>query len=357
MKPTMIIGGPGTGKTHALVDTILKEKPEKFALVSFTRRAANEAKQRLRPYYADSDLRYVRTIHSLCFELLGLRKTQVLTFQHLREFGDQYGYMFTHRNRSQEDDQFYEMTDDDVEYRQMMINRVRLKKTDAYESGMWRSYLQFKVENHLIDFNDMLYGTLNIPNKRVTFDLLCIDEVQDLSPLQLQVVRYLADQSNLTVYAGDPDQMIFEWAGVDRGQFFKLLDSCTLKVLTENHRGKPEKEYIGYLPDMRQDESHLILARNNYLLRSLLLYSGEFQRPWQWLSSDDAGRGVIRLSTIHGAKGSEADNVIIFPDVSPATYEHLDTDIEKRVWHVGLTRAKKKIYIIEPQTEMFYDLS
>lgn len=74
-----------------------------------------------------------------------------------------------------------------------------------------------------------------------------------------------------------------------------------------------------------------------------------------------AGEVRIRLSTIHGAKGWEAENVVVFTDMSRRVYEGMqrsneDSEFETRVWYVGLTRAKKNLYIVEPKTNLFYSL-
>jgi len=54
----------------------------------------------------------------------------------------------------------------------------------------------------------------------------------------------------------------------------------------------------------------------------------------------------IRVSTIHRAKGGEADNVALLLDSTKACVESPDQDAERRVWYVGVTRAKKELHII-----------
>ena len=54
----------------------------------------------------------------------------------------------------------------------------------------------------------------------------------------------------------------------------------------------------------------------------------------------------IRVSTIHRAKGGEADNVALLLDSTKACVESEDQDAERRVWYVGVTRAKKELHII-----------
>jgi superfamily I DNA/RNA helicase len=64
----------------------------------------------------------------------------------------------------------------------------------------------------------------------------------------------------------------------------------------------------------------------------------------------------IRLSTIHGAKGGEADNVALFTDVSYRTHTSMcrNIDDEARVFYVGATRAKKNLFVMNPKTSYYF---
>ena len=59
----------------------------------------------------------------------------------------------------------------------------------------------------------------------------------------------------------------------------------------------------------------------------------------------------IRLSTIHGAKGGEAQNVILFSDLTAAAEDaaEYNGDTLHRVFYVGATRAKENLFIVEPE--------
>ena len=61
----------------------------------------------------------------------------------------------------------------------------------------------------------------------------------------------------------------------------------------------------------------------------------------------------IKLSTIHGAKGLEADNVVILNGISQRVVEgmEIDPDAESKVWFVAITRAKKNVLWVS-STEM-----
>ena len=64
----------------------------------------------------------------------------------------------------------------------------------------------------------------------------------------------------------------------------------------------------------------------------------------------------INISTIHGAKGGEADNVMLLTDMprkaEDAYFENkIKKDDERRVFYVGMTRAKKALHIVHSQSE------
>ena len=59
------------------------------------------------------------------------------------------------------------------------------------------------------------------------------------------------------------------------------------------------------------------------------------------------GTPRIRISTIHKAKGGEADNVALLLDTTKACVESLDQDSEIRTFYVGSTRAKQSLHLIE----------
>jgi DNA helicase-2/ATP-dependent DNA helicase PcrA len=60
------------------------------------------------------------------------------------------------------------------------------------------------------------------------------------------------------------------------------------------------------------------------------------------------GPGRVRISTIHGAKGGQADHVVLLTDVSARTYNGawMAGDAEARVWYVGATRAARTLTLV-----------
>jgi len=59
----------------------------------------------------------------------------------------------------------------------------------------------------------------------------------------------------------------------------------------------------------------------------------------------------ITMSTIHGAKGGEADNVLLLPDITKSSVDQNDREPDElhRLFYVAVTRAKQELHILEPR--------
>ncbi len=101
---TIVLGPPGTGKTTTLlnkVDSYLKETdPDRIGYFAFTQKAAYEARDRAMDKfnYSEDDLPYFRTLHSLAFQKLGLKKDQVMQPRHYKDLGKKLASPAPHPN-------------------------------------------------------------------------------------------------------------------------------------------------------------------------------------------------------------------------------------------------------------------
>jgi DNA helicase II / ATP-dependent DNA helicase PcrA len=69
--------------------------------------------------------------------------------------------------------------------------------------------------------------------------------------------------------------------------------------------------------------------------------------------------GRVILSTIHGSKGGEAENVVLFPKLNKRIQRsfYVDPDQEHRVWYVGASRASKRLFVVNEPAKFFYNLA
>ena len=79
----------------------------------------------------------------------------------------------------------------------------------------------YKKTYHLIDFTDMIQKFINCGHCP-EFDVIFIDEAQDLSLIQWGMVKKLQEYSKDIYVAGDDDQAIFGWAGADVESFINF---------------------------------------------------------------------------------------------------------------------------------------
>ena len=101
---SLILGGPGSGKTTYLVNLIEQylEKgvaPQDIAFVSFTKKAISEAVNRCCNKFnlKEKDFAYFRTIHSLAYRQIGMQQRQVFNNSHLKNLSIVTGYELSNR--------------------------------------------------------------------------------------------------------------------------------------------------------------------------------------------------------------------------------------------------------------------
>ena len=492
---TIILGPPGTGKTTTLlklVDDFIQNgiRPKQIGYFSFTKKAATEAADRAADKFGldkENDLPFFRTLHSYAFNQLGMTKEKMMKTEDYKEFGQKCGIPIKTAKYSTEDGTF----NSDNEYL-TIINTARVKRMDLLEYYDSRQnmldierntlYLlaeelnKFKKEKGLRDFTDLLEDFI-LKDSINKFEVLFIDEAQDLSLLQWDMVRKIWSRANKTYIAGDDDQAIFKWAGADVDHFIALKEEVDdIKTLDQSYRipGGPihelsqniiskvqnrfDKDYkpraaegiLKRYSDVTQvdmsEGNWLVLSSANYFLDDVkelcqirgwyyqykgmnsiplklllalnnweawrkggMLNTLEIKNIYEYLGSNvlegfrkgklfhadskytikeckeqhglitdnvwyESFEGLdtrtenyirnmrangeqinknprITMSTIHGAKGGEADKVLLMQDLTNAaleTFSH-DPDELHRLFYTGATRAKRELHVLDPK--------
>jgi len=261
-----VYGPPGTGKTTWLIDYMKESKIpyERIAFVSFTKSTIKNLTSRLDLNKEQSQ--YFKTIHAMNFHLLGLQSSK-LANNHLHKFPAKFSAEFLDKEMKKKEESVtvgHDAVDDDF-YNQMMYERSQLLPRDyvppqySHVAGLYLSfknrYFRWLEENDYIDFIGMLERGI-AEEKVPPVDLLCVDEWQDLSPLQVKQVTFWSQHIPQSVHAGDDDQTIHAWAGARHRDFIEFPTFAP----NENRTIILNKTYR--LPTRVLDMSTLFIKRN-----------------------------------------------------------------------------------------------
>lgn len=257
---TIFVASAGTGKTHTLMglltDCLGKANPKEIAFTTFTKAGANEAIERAlsqNPAYHQSDFEGFSTLHALCYRRVP--RKQMLNGQDYRTIGELTGYPITGSSAYSSKDgiTYNSNAGDRILYYDSLVRNLKTTSEEVLNSQIGNKltakeldefsafYKEFKLKQNKYDFTDQLEQFLaqGIPPR---FKYVFVDEAQDLSPLQWDVIDFISQDAKEVFVAGDDKQSIFKFAGGDPSSLIKRTGSRT--VLDTSYRlPQPVLEY------------------------------------------------------------------------------------------------------------------
>ena len=243
-----VIASAGSGKTRALTRRFaylvleLGIRPGNILCVTFTNKAANEMRQRIRRMTGDSDTGFVVTFHGFCVRVL---QEESYAVQYPKSFlvldnadidamleiiYEERGLSLRDKTYSDARDMF-EMRKGKYEPRyflnmiQMSLEELHQKYMEAetIDDILFYGYLYQEKKCFGLDYNDLIRFTLYIFEthedikikwqKRLEY--IMIDEFQDIDPLQYELMDAICRYHNNLFIVGDPDQTIYTWRGAN----------------------------------------------------------------------------------------------------------------------------------------------
>ena len=260
-----IVAGAGSGKTRVLtmriVHLIEEENvyPNKILAITFTNKAANEMKERIRQMLQNEVTQpWISTIHSLCVRILreditcmGWPKNftvldaddqktilkeaykQLEIDANTYPFGSMLDYISNNKGAEISVDRAFELAGD--------------FSGDKTKAEVYKYYVKRQNDMYALDFDDLILWVVRmfktysevLTKWQNRFSYIHVDEFQDIDKIQYKLIKQLTGPFNHLYVVGDPDQTIYSWRGADVNiimNFEKDFKGVKTIMLNENYR-------------------------------------------------------------------------------------------------------------------------
>lgn len=260
--PLLLLAGAGSGKTRVLTRRIAyilasgKASRQQILAVTFTNKAAREMAERVASLCGPGRFPNLGTFHSVCSRWL-------------RSYGQAIGLdpAFTIYAGSEQQilikEAVKELNLDPQKYKPNSILakisswksqlidpvRARMESPFSYQNlvAVYESYQKKLTQNRALDFDDILTKAVELfrtqedirENFQKRLRYLCVDEYQDVNPVQYELIRLLAAPTNNICAVGDDDQSIYAFRGADISillRFEKDFPQAKMIRLEQNYR-------------------------------------------------------------------------------------------------------------------------
>lgn len=260
----LVIASAGSGKTKTLVHRVAAlvsadVDPERILLLTFTRKAADEMKERVTALIGDSGEDITcGTFHSFALMLLRKFHEAVKIPRHFSILDDKDEQSLVDMFRN--DMGLNASTPQPrtiMEIYGLHINTGKEIQKICEEKGisnrqtkgtvkMFVPYMKYKQANAMLNFDDMLYY-LELMLRDTTirdrvsnrYKYVLVDEYQDTNWVQSQIVKHIASKHHNIMAVGDEAQSIYKFRGADYENIMKFpkdFDNCEVIKLEQNYR-------------------------------------------------------------------------------------------------------------------------
>jgi superfamily I DNA/RNA helicase/DNA polymerase III epsilon subunit-like protein len=244
--PSLVLAGPGAGKTFCLIERIrylieqLEIDPTRICAFTFTNKAADEIASRLaRRIGSRAEGVKRRTLHAFCAELLREHGSHVNLPTGFGIADEEYQRTVLRR-----------LVGGKQPHRKILsrfsVHRLRGDHLYPDDERLFAKYEEFLAKRNVVDFDtlvvkaaELLEATVVAKEIRSRWRVILVDEFQDLNPVQYRIIHALCHEHRHVFAVGDDEQSIYAWAGADPRAFKSFMNDFGLTAplyLGENRR-------------------------------------------------------------------------------------------------------------------------
>ena len=268
-----VIAGAGSGKTKLLVSRyayLVKEygiDSSNILCVTFTNKAAGEMKRRIRALIGgEYDTSLICTYHGFCVRVLREDVEKIFfpkEFQIIDNTQQKaiLGEIYQKFELKLDHGSFEKIVRQISRYKTLNRNYVAkmcctdkmqiLEEINTLDDQIIEAYLQHQKQIYAMDFNDLLYFTIDVFSRcedvlvkwQDRLNYIQVDEFQDSSKTEMQLINMLSQKHKNLMIVGDPDQNIYEWRGSNVNllvDFDKTHIPTKTVFLNQNYRSTPQ---------------------------------------------------------------------------------------------------------------------
>ena len=262
--PTLVIAGPGSGKTRVLTSRIaylIRERnvfPYRIMAVTFTNKSAREMRERVEKIVGDDakvgDIT-IGTFHSICARILRREATQAGLDRNftIYDSDDQISVVKAAMNELNLDDKRFKPASVHSAIgnaKNELLTPDKLTPDTYFNEVAKRVYERYQAvlrANNALDFDDLLMETVLLLQRNEAvrtkiqerYTQVLVDEFQDTNVAQYVLVKLISGKHHNVFAVGDPDQSVYLWRGADYRNVLRLredfVDLQTI-ALDQNYR-------------------------------------------------------------------------------------------------------------------------
>ena len=317
--PALVLAVPGAGKTtvliHRTANLILNYKvhPDRILSITFSRASARDMKDRFNSLYGDISHIPVHfsTIHSFSYSVIReyayknrIKYTLIEdNKKNLNKYNILKNIYFSINNEYITDEKLETIINSIGYIKNMLITPEKFlsqyKINISNFKQIYRSYESYKRNNNLLDFDDMLTLAIEILNKdnhllnkyRNRFQYIQVDEGQDTSKAQMEIIKIISHPKNNLFIVADDDQSIYGFRGAyPKGlfEFSKIYKNGKVFYMEQNYRSTKNIVNISnkFIKQNSLRYNKNIFTENDYLEPINIVKVNTVEEQYKYLLND-----------------------------------------------------------------------